>query len=144
MPAGPSFGTTDARLRVALESTLARWNAAACLDLVVTDDGPDHRIAFDTGDRMARGRLAQTTGTVANATIRILDDEPLPWHYTPEYLETLMMHEVAHLLAYTNDHVRDGALGPGGGDNTITDATLSRVCSGANPLVVCGCYVLEV
>ena len=74
------------------------------------------------------------------ATIRVLDDAPRPWHYEAWLLEDLVLHETAHLLAWRNDHVADGALGPGTGDGTITEATLTAVCSSPKPNVVCGCF----
>jgi hypothetical protein len=138
----PSFGSADVRLSAMVESTVTRWNDAACLGIVASD-APDHRLVFDDGSRMTEGRLAQTNGSMVDATIRILDDEAVPWHYTPEALERLVMHEMAHLLAFTNEHVADGALGPGKGDNTITEATLSRVCSSENPSIECRCFNLE-
>jgi hypothetical protein len=141
-PPGPSFGSADVRLSAMVESTVSRWNAAACLGIVASD-APDHRLVFDDGSSMTGGRLAQTNGSMVDATIRILDDEVVPWHYTPEALERLVMHEMAHLLAFTNEHVADGALGPGKGDNTITQATLTRVCSSENPSIECRCFNVE-
>lgn len=141
-PPRPTFGSSELRLLAPLESAVARWNAAACLDLVIADS-PDNRLTFDDGSGLTEGRLAQTNGSMGDTTIRILDDEVRPWHYTPEHLEKLVMHEMAHVLAFTSDHVADGALGPGKGDNTVTDATLSRVCSSRDPSVECGCYAPE-
>jgi hypothetical protein len=138
----PSFGSADLRLSAMVESAVTRWNDAACLGIVASD-APDHRLVFDDGSSMTEGRLAQTNGSMVDATIRILDDEVVPWHYTPESLERLVMHEMAHLLAFTNEHVADGALGPGKGNNTITDATLSRVCSSVNPSIECRCFNIE-
>lgn len=141
-PPAPSFGSTDARLRAMLETTVARWNDAACLGIGISEQ-PNHRLVFNDGSKMTEGRMAQTVGSRQSATIRIMDDEVQPWHYTPEFLEALVMHEMAHVLAFTDDHAADGALGPGKGDNTISDATLTRVCSSADPGVVCGCFNVE-
>jgi hypothetical protein len=101
------------------------------LDLAVSD-APAHSVVFAAGlDRMAR-----TNGSSVNATIRVLDDEPEPWHYTAELLEQLVLHETAHLLAFTNDHVSDGALGPGRGDGVLSETTLNAVCEARD----CGCF----
>lgn len=130
-PEAITFGSTDARLSVAVASAVARWNAATCLDLAVSD-APAHRVVFAVG----LPRMAQTNGMPDSATIRVFDDTPEPWHYTPELLEQLVLHETAHLLALTNDHVSDGALGPGSGNGVLSETTLSAVCAQRD----CGCF----
>src|SRR4051812_22049293 len=80
----PSFGSSDVRLAQAVESSVARWNAAACLNLSVSD-APEHAVQF--GETRAE-RQGETTGAWPTATIRVLDDAPRPWwHYTSTFLE---------------------------------------------------------
>lgn len=138
-PAPETFGTSDARLQVALKAAVAEWNNAACLGLVVSNDAPDHTFAFSDASSIRPGRTAETMGVWSDTRTRILDDsaEDVPWHYSEQLLQNMVAHEMGHILGRTNDHAADGVDGPGiPYDGRVTESSLSKVCEQRD----CGCF----
>lgn len=117
-----------------VQAVLARWSAASCLDLELTTDGP-HEVLFTTEGFTAPHRIGQTTGTWEAAIIRVRDEGWLNYQ-----IEIVLMHELAHLLAITNDHVDNSVLSETDGfadrNLKISDELLTRVCERRT----CGCF----
>lgn len=117
-----------------VQAVLQRWSAATCLDLAVTADGP-HEVLFTTSGFTAAHRIGQTTGTWEAATIRVRDEGWLDYQ-----IEIVLMHELGHLLAITNDHVDNSVLSETDGfaprNLVISDELLTRVCERR----ACGCF----
>lgn len=117
-----------------VRAALDRWVAASCLDLQITDTGP-HQVLFTTEGFTSPTRIGQTTGTWEAAQIRIRDEGWLDYQ-----IEIVLMHELAHLLAITNDHVDNSVLSESDGFEArnlrISDELLTRVCERR----ACGCF----
>lgn len=115
---------------------LARWERATCLDLRVTDDGP-HVVTLTEEGFSARTRAGQTTGTWEAAEIRVRPS------LAPARRAVVLTHELAHLLALTNDHQPESVMSADDGfaarNQFISSALLARVCRARD----CGCFAPE-
>lgn len=117
-------------------AVLARWQDATCLDLRVTADGP-HAVMLTEDGFSARTRAGQTSGRWEAATIRVRPSLPAPQR------AIVLTHELAHLLALTNDHQRESVMSADDGfaarNQFISSALLARVCTVRD----CGCFAPE-
>lgn len=117
-------------------AVLARWERATCLNLPITADGA-HEIRFtETG--LGRGRIGQTSGTWENATISVKEKG-----FSNAQISIVLTHELAHLLAITNDHQPRSVMSADDGfeahNQLITAPLLARVCEKRE----CGCFAPE-
>ncbi len=115
---------------------LARWEAATCLDLRVSADGP-HAVLLTEEGYSTRTRAGQTSGTWEAATIRVRPSLPAPKQ------AIVLRHEIAHLLALTNEHQRESVMSADEGfaasNQFISSALLARICTVRD----CGCFAPE-
>lgn len=120
-----------------VQEALDRWVAAACIDVAIDPQGP-HEILFTTEGFTSPHRIGQTTGRWEAATIRIRDEG-----WLDEQLVTVLMHELAHLLAVTNDHIDGSVLSEEDGfapeNQFISAELLGLVCERQR----CGCFQPE-
>lgn len=112
-------------LHEGLVSALARWSSATCRELEMVPEGGQHTVSWGDATTVQAGRLGQTTGSWDAALIQA---KKVTKGATP----IILAHEIAHLLARSNDHAEDGVYSDdpfSAGKDVITAADLTKVCS---------------
>ena len=141
-PPPPAIGFSVPSRPELVQPLLDRWSAATCLELTLSDNGP-HSVLFTTDGFSARNRLGQTTGTWDAATIRIRPVQVEAQLPLDTQMSIVLMHELAHLLALTNDHVDNSVMSADDGfaarNLNISADLLNVVCERRD----CGCFQPE-
>lgn len=122
-------------LHEALTSALLRWSTATCRTLEMVPEGGQHTVKWGDATTIVPGRLGQTTGSWDAALIQ---SKKITKGATP----IILAHELAHLLARSNDHAVDGVYSDdpfSEGNDVITEADLTKVCSSFE----CKCFIPE-
>jgi Zn-dependent protease with chaperone function len=125
----------------AVQNVLARWTAATCLDLRVTDDGA-HTVTYTNHGFATADRWGQVTGSWTAATIRIRTEMLVRTSRGPvnqvqeDDQRAVLTHELGHLLAMSNAHSAHGLMSDNVGEDVIDAELLESVCAVRR----CGCF----
>jgi len=124
-------------LQDALDCAIARWRQATCLPIDISYAAA-HLVRLKPADQM-NGKAANTGGASWNAARITIADT---FAQSPEWMCSLLMHEMRHVLARDNGH--PGQLGSfsyptTGTGSKITTDDLESVCEKQT----CGCQVPE-
>lgn len=130
---GESFGFKVTEREELVRSVLDRWERATCMRFEITDDGP-HTIRF--ADRVPTGGHIGGTWEAARIDVQT-------HNWTDSQIKVPLTHEIAHLLALTNEHLDRSVLAGewqfNRSNQVISAPLLAMICR----VRECGCFSPE-